>query len=132
MSCGVPICTICPSIQHGDTVGHRQRLDLIVRDKQRRAVPSVFCRCLKFDPQRFAQFGVQVAQRLIHQKDARIAHHARAQSRRAAFRRRKDGGLALDQVRDAQFFGRIVHALVDLGLRAAVRSGERSGKARLS
>ena len=64
-------------VEHADAIGHGQRLDLIVRDEQRRVALGLL-HVLQLHAQRFAQLGVQVGERLIHQEEAWLAHDGAA------------------------------------------------------
>src|SRR6266850_4942295 len=54
-------------VHHGDHVGHRHGLELIVGDVDRRRSESVVQRA-QFADHRFAHFGIERSQRLIHQE----------------------------------------------------------------
>ena len=116
MSVGVPICRIRPSIQHGDAIRHRQRFDLVVGDKQRRAVLRLL-QVLEFDAQRFAQLGIQVRQRLVHQEDARLADNRPPDRNALHLTAGEPRRLAFQQMRDAQLFGGARDPLLDLVFR---------------
>ena len=60
-------------VHHDDAVGHRHRLDLVVRDVDRRRLQALVQR-LDLGAHRDAQLGVEVRQRLVEQEDLRVAH----------------------------------------------------------
>ena len=63
-----------------------------------------------------AQFGVQVGQRLVHQKHLWLAHDGAAQGHALALAAGKRGGLAVEKLFDAEDLRRLAHAAVDLRL----------------
>ncbi len=66
-------CCSRPSLQHGDAVTHRHRLDLVVGDvDRRRAEPRLQAGDVGAGLD--AQLGVEVRERLVHQEHARLAH----------------------------------------------------------
>jgi len=58
--------------QHDDAVRHRQRLGLVVRHVDR-GVAKHLVKLGDFDPHLHTQFRVKVAERLIEEKDLRVA-----------------------------------------------------------
>jgi hypothetical protein len=101
----------------GDALAHRHRLDLIVGDVDGRdAKPPV--QLDEFGPRLNAQFGVQVGQRFVHQKDLRLAHDGPAERDALPLTARKRLGLAIQQVLDVQKRGGVLDAFIYLGLDA--------------
>ena len=79
---GVAHCCSTPSLQHGDAVAHRHRLDLVVGDVHRGdAEPALEGGDLGAGLD--AQLGVEVRQRLVHEEHLGMAHDAPAPSPRA-------------------------------------------------
>ncbi len=68
-------------VHHGDLLGKRQRFDLIMGDEQGRDADPLDQR-RKLPPHGVAQAGIEIRQRLVEQKQARIAHD-RARERHA-------------------------------------------------
>ena len=68
-----------------------------------------------------AQLGVEVAQRLVEQEDARLAHDGAADGDALALSTRELTRLALEQWLDLEDVGGLLHALGDLGLGHARR-----------
>ena len=60
-----------------DAVGHRHRLDLVVRDVEHGGA-QLALDALELEPQFGAQLGVERRQRLVHQIDRRLAHQRAA------------------------------------------------------
>ena len=58
---------------HDDLVGHRHRLDLVVRDVDRRRLEALV-QLLDLGAHLHAQLGVEVGQRLVEQEHLRVAH----------------------------------------------------------
>ena len=83
---GVPTCSTRPLRHHGDAVGHRERLLLVVRDVDERDADLLLQR-LQLDLQRLAELGVQSAERLVEQEH-RGVQDRRGPARRAAAGRR--------------------------------------------
>ena len=87
--------------QHRDPLAERHRLDLVVRDVDRRhAEPLVEARELA--AHRDAQLGVEVGQRLVHQERLRLAHHRAAHRDALALAARELGRLAVEQLVEAE------------------------------
>ena len=86
---------------HGDAVGHRHRLDLVVRDvDEGRAEPAMQLGDLGAHVH--AQLGVEVGQRLVHQEDAAGGAPWRGRARRAGAGRRRAAPACAREVRDLQ------------------------------
>ncbi|KAH0444073.1 hypothetical protein KCU90_g1083, partial [Aureobasidium melanogenum] len=64
-------------VHHDDAVGHRHRFDLIVRDVDHRILQTLMQR-LDLRAHLHAQFGVEIGQRFVEQKQRRLAHHRTA------------------------------------------------------
>ena len=71
---------------------------------------------LELDAHLHAQLGVEVRQRLVEQEHVRVAHDGAAQRHALALAAGELARLALQQFADAEDVGRLLHALVDLGL----------------
>ena len=83
---------------HDDLVGHRHRLDLVVRDVDRgRLQPLV--QFLDLGAHRHAQLGVEVGERLVEQEHLRVAHDRAAHRDALAL---AAGELARDSARAAR------------------------------
>ena len=77
-----------PAVQQDHPVGHRHRLDLVVRHVHHRDAELALQRP-DLQPHFRAQLGVEVRQRLVHQADRRLVDDRAAQARRAAAARRR-------------------------------------------
>ena len=75
------------AIEHGDPVGGRHRFGLIVGDIDRGDF-EFLVQPANLEAHLFAQVRVQIAQRLVHQKNLRLHHQARAPAPPAAAGRR--------------------------------------------
>ena len=64
-------------LPHDDAVGHRHRLDLVVRDIDGRG-PEPLVQRLDLGAHRDAQLGVEIRERLVEQEDLGIAHDGAA------------------------------------------------------
>ena len=62
---------------------------------------------------RDAQLGVEVAERLVHQEDARVAHHGAGESHALALAAGELAGLAVEEGLDLQRFGSAAHIARD-------------------
>ena len=62
---------------HRDAIGHRHRFDLIVRHIDRRHAGRAL-EARDLDPHLTAQARVEIAERLVHQKRARMTHERAA------------------------------------------------------
>ena len=60
-------------IEHDDLVGHRHRLDLVMRDVDRGG-PELLLQLGDFKPHLDAERGVEIRQRLVEQERLRLAH----------------------------------------------------------
>ena len=93
-----------------DAVAERHRLDLVVRDVDRRGAQPLV-QLLELDPHLHAQLGVEVGQRLVEQEHLRVAHDRAAQRDALALAAGELARLALEQFADAEDLGRLVDAL---------------------
>src|SRR5439155_13621463 len=60
-------------VHHGNHVGHRHGLELVMRDVDRRRAEPVMQRA-QFMDHRLAHFGIECAERLVHQETFRLAN----------------------------------------------------------
>ncbi len=105
-----------PAVAHDDdAVPEGHRLDLVVGDVDRGGAEPLV-QLLQLDPHLHAQFGVEVGQRLVEQKDLRMADDRPAQGDALALTAGKLTRLALQQFLNAEDLGRLLHAPGDLGL----------------
>ena len=104
--------------QHDDLVGHRHRLDLVVRDVHHgRRQPLV--QRGDFAAHRHPQLGVEVGQRLVEEEDARLAHDGAADRHALALAAGELRGAAVEQRVETQKLRRGVDLALDLGTRGA-------------
>ena len=67
-----------PAVDHGDLVGQRQRLGLVVGDVDEGDAGAAL-QLLELDAHVLAQLGVEIGQRLVEQQDFRLDHQAAGQ-----------------------------------------------------
>ena len=100
----------------GDAIAHRHRLDLVVRDVDRRhAELGLEARDLRAHVH--AQLRVEVRERLVHQVRLRLAHDRAAHRHPLALAARESAWLAVEERLEPEDVSGIADALVDLGLR---------------
>ena len=106
---------------HGDAVAHRHRLDLVVRDVDRRHT-QVALHAGDLCAHLYAQARVEVRERLVHQEDPRLAHDRAAHRDALALPAGELPRLAFQQVRQAERLSRTLHAAPDLRPRRPPRA----------
>ena len=79
--------------QNGDTLAERHRLDLVVRDVDRRHAETVV-ETRELAAHRDAQLGIEVRERFVHEERLRLAHHRAAHRNALALAARELAGLA--------------------------------------
>ncbi len=72
---------------------------------------------LEFGAHLHAQLGIEVGERLVHQKGARIAHQRPAERHALLLAARQLARPALEQVHDVEHLGGVHYLLFDLGAR---------------
>ena len=65
-------------IHHRDAIGHRHRLDLVVRDVDGRRVDAIVQRA-QLDAHEVPELGVERAERLVHHEGLCLAHDRAAE-----------------------------------------------------
>ena len=103
-------------VHDGDAVAHRHRLDLIVRDVDRRR-PEAVLELQDLRARLHAQLRVEVRQRLVHEERRRLAHDRASERDALALAAGELLRLALEQRVEIEDLGRSPHAPVDLLLR---------------
>ena len=101
-----PTCCSSPSSHDRDAVAHRHRLDLVVRDVDRRHAE----RALEpgdLGAHLHAQLGVEVRERLVHQEDLRLADDRAAQRDPLPLPARERSRLAVEQLLEAEDLRRL-------------------------
>ena len=98
-----------------DLVTHRHRLDLVVRDVDRRGLQPLV-QLFQLGAHRHAQLGIEVGQRLVVEKHLRVAHDRAAHRHALALAARQLARKALEQRGQAQDLGGALDLLVDGGL----------------
>ena len=96
-----------------DPVAHRHRLDLVVRDVDRRR-PEPVLEPHDLRARLHAQRRVEVRERLVHQERRRLAHDRAPERDALALAARELLRLALEQVAHLEDLRRVPHPLVDL------------------
>ena len=109
-SSGAPICSMLPRLHHDDLVGHGHRLDLVVRDVDRRRLQSLV-QFLDLGAHLHAQLGVEVGQRLVEQEHLRIAHNRAAHRDALALSARKLARIAVEVGIEVEDVGGLLDAL---------------------
>jgi hypothetical protein len=106
-------------VQHRDPVAHRHRLDLVVRDVDRRR-PEVALELQDLGPRGDAQLRVEVRERLVHQESDRLPDDGAAERDALALAPGELLRLPLEQRREVEDLRGPAHALIDLALREAL------------
>ena len=99
----------------GDARGERHRLDLVVRDVDRRLAYTLV-QLLDLGAHVDAQLRVEIGQRLVEQEQLRIAHQRTPHRHALALAARKLTGLAVEEQLDLQQRRDPLHRRVLLGL----------------
>ena len=97
-------------------LGERHRLDLIVRDEQRRGA-QVAVQLLDLEARLRAQLGVEVGERLVEQVHGRLAHDGPTHGDALALAAGQFAGLPRQVRTELEDLGRLVDALLDLAHR---------------
>ena len=105
-----------PLADHGDPVAHRHRLDLVVRDVQRRDLELVLD-AGDLRPHLDAELRVEVRQRLVHQERLRLADDRPPHGHALPLATRQRLGLALEELVQTEDVRGLADAPIDLGLR---------------
>ena len=100
---------------HRDTVAHGHRFDLVVGDIHRGHAELVL-QAADLGTHLHAQLGVQVGERLVHEKGLGLAHDGAPHGDPLALAAREGARFAIQQVLEAEHPGGVAHALVDLVL----------------
>ena len=101
---------------HGNTITHRHRLDLVVRDVHRGDV-EVVLDLGDLGTHLHAQLGVEVRQRLVHQERLRLAHDGPAHGDTLALAAGQLRRAAIEVVGELERARRVGDASFDLVLR---------------
>ena len=101
---------------HGDAIAHRHRLDLVVRDVDRRHA-ELGLQARDLSSHVHAELRVQVRERLVHQVRGRLAHDRPAHRHPLALSARESAGLAVEELLEPENASRFADALVDLFFR---------------
>ena len=115
-SCGVVHLLQLALAHDGDAVAHRHRLDLVVRDVDRRHA-EVVLQPRDLRAHLHAQLGVEVGERLVHQEGLRLAHDRAAHRHALALAAREVARLAIEQRLEVEDARGVRDALLDLVLR---------------
>ena len=115
-SCGGATCCSSPLAHDRDAVAHRHRLDLVVRDVDRRDAELVL-QARDLGAHVHAQLGVEVRERLVHEVGLGLAHDRATHGHPLALTAGERAGLALEELGEPEDVGRLADALVDLRLR---------------
>ena len=119
-----------PSVKDCDITAQQQRLGRIgggVHD--RHFTPGKKCR--QFVTQRFAQFEVQIDQRLVQQRERRVLGKGTRKRHPLLLSAGEGGGQAVEVRLDTQARRDVMHARTDVGVAHASASGSASARARL-
>ncbi len=96
-------------------VGQRHRLDLVVRDVDRRD-GELALQALDLEPHLHAQLGIEVGERLVEQEDRRLAYDGAAHRDPLALAAGELARQPLEQLLELERLGRLAHAPVDVVL----------------
>ena len=102
----------------GDPVAHRHRLDLVVRDVDRRHAELVL-EARDLGAHVHSELRVEVRQRLVHEVRRRLADDRAAHRHALALPSRKRAGLPVEELIEGEDPGGVPDTLVDLVLRHA-------------
>ena len=100
-------------------VGQRHGLDLVVGDVDRGGA-HLQMHLFDLGAHLHPELGIEVRQRLVEQEHLGVAHDGAAHGDALALAAGELLGLAVEQLRDVEDAGRLVHALLDLGLGKAL------------
>ena len=99
-------------VEHTYPRSHRHRLDLImghVNEGRLQPLMQATNEGTRF----YAQLGVEIGERLIHEEDRRFAYDGAANCHALTLTAGQLPGAAIQQVTDAQFVGSLIHALIN-------------------
>ena len=99
--------------QEHDAVGHRHRLDLVVRDVDHR-LAQLLVQPFDLAAHLVAQLRIQVGQWFVEEVQARIAHHCAADCHALQLAARELARVAVEQVVDREHARGLAHLAIDL------------------
>ena len=102
-------------MHHRDAVGHRHRLELVVGDVDHRRV-QLQVEAFQLGAHLHPQLGVQIGERLVHQKRLRVADQRAAQRDALLLPAGELARMAVEEMVDAEDVGGPLHLRVELGL----------------
>ena len=102
-------------VQDDDPLAHGHRLDLVVGDVDKRGLESLV-QLENLHSSLDAQLGIEVRQRLVHQKDFWLPDDRPPQGDALPLAAGERLGLAIEERLEPQNLGRFAHPLVDLAL----------------
>src|SRR5262249_15070122 len=108
------------AVHHDDAVRQRQRLGLVVGDVDRGDAEALL-QLLELDAHALAQLGVEIAQRLVEQEDARLAHQAAGEGNALLLAAAQPRRRTLAEPGEAHHGERLLDAPADVGCRHAPR-----------
>ena len=121
-----------PAVHDGHFVGHRQRLELIVRDVDDGGA-QILMKALQLGAHLRAQLCVEIAERLVHQENLRIADERAPQRHALLLTARQFARAPLQKMHDVERLGRGLHLARHLLARQDGASrGETQGSCRRS
>ena len=100
----------------GDPVTHRHRLDLVVRDVDRRHAELVL-QARDLGAHVHAELRVEVRKRLVHEKRLRLTHDRPAHRDPLPLTAGERAGLSVEELREPEDVRRLADTMVDLVLR---------------
>jgi hypothetical protein len=104
-----------PLAHDGDAIAHRHRLDLVVRDVDRRDT-EVVLEAGDLGARLHAELRIEVRKRLIHEEHLGAAHDGAAHGHALPLPAGESTGLPLQEGLEPEDTRGFVHTLVDLGL----------------
>ena len=108
-----------PAVHHRDAVAHRHRLDLVVRDVDRRHIEPPL-QLMDLGAHLHPQLRVEVRERLVHQEGLRLADDRATHCDALTLAARESARLALEEVLDLEDARRALDPLLDFLLRQLV------------
>ena len=108
-----------PAVHHRDAVAHRHRLDLVVRDVDRRHIEPPL-QLVDLGAHLHPQLRIEVRERLVHQEGLRLADDRAPHGDALTLAARESARLALEEVLDLEDARRALDPLLDFLLRQLV------------
>ena len=92
------------AVHYDQPVGQRHRLDLVVGDEDAGRLQALM-QAADLDPHLHAQLGIEIGERLVEEKNARLADHRAAHGDALALAARERSRLAIEKLVEPQRLG---------------------------